>query len=290
MPKLLFHGKGQAAALDLAIFVSICILALSFLFIQSIRSSAAVGFIEENENINEVAVKAIDSLAQSAVEGLELKVIQPVAMEPVDSCLSEEVRLIMGYADQALAALNDIEDTLRTGELPEGNPAVKYFTERMEDLSAYVLSIVDLSEIVENVISSAIREGNIVCDALESLSGLLPGYEDLSCGSLVSDFLDGFFDNVTDSVDFTSLLEDLMDNLDFDEVSEEVIDAIHELRCALEGIRNTANTFITYLEVGASLETSFMEMWPVEADIKFMTIEQFLPRLHVLWTEGFPFQ
>jgi len=88
--------KGQAAALDLAVFISICILALSYLFIQSIQTSASAEFIQENENVNEVAIRALSELADSSGGDLEIKTVQPIALKNVSSCLSNDIQRIMG--------------------------------------------------------------------------------------------------------------------------------------------------------------------------------------------------
>jgi len=51
---------------------------------------------------------------------------------------------------------------------------------------------------------------------------------------------------------------------------------LKELRCALSGLKETANSLLTYIETGLDSRVSFLELFPVEVRSEAMTIEQML--------------
>lgn len=283
MTRSLFHGiKGQTAALDLAVFVAICILALSFLFVQSARSVGSTGFIEENENINEVAIKTINALAQSSVD-VEIKILQTAALKEVNSCLSDDIRTIMSYADRVLEILVEMEREAQSGKLydAEKDPFVIYLTARIDDVSGYVSDSEELLDAAGELLSDANSELAMVCDVIDSLSGLFPGYGDLdfSCSHVISSFLDNMVNNLS-SIDevlssFKSGIINKIESLD-EELEGKLAELIHEIRCSITRIRDTANQFLGYLETGIDPQVSFMELLPVDANIDRLTVEKLL--------------
>ena len=278
------RNKGQAAALDLAVFVAISVLALSWLAIQSMKAGASEIFVQENENVNEVAIRSLNALAQSSASGFVIKTVQPLSMQPVDSCLSEDLRTIMGYADSSITELAELEQEIKSGGFFDisGNPYIAYFEARLGDIDAYLKKAEDLlSEEVGELLSEADSELASVCEAIGYLSQLLPGYEDMemSCGEGVSHLFDGLLANLTDArglvQQFGQDFEDMLDDLE-SQASGVLLEAVHQIRCAVMNVKETAESFLTYLEAGLNTGVSLLELWPVEAKVKGMTIEQVL--------------
>lgn len=275
-------NRGQAAALDLAIFVAICILALSYLFIQSVSSSASTEFVQENENVNEVAIRALDSLVQSSGADLEIMTLQPVALTDVKSCLSDDVRVVMGYAEKSLEALDDLEKEARSGGLLKfGDPYLQYFKTRLGDISSYLSSSITTLGHAKALFNESSSEKGIICNAIGGLSSLLPGYEDLDiqCNAgfsagFLSDLSKGLLDASGVVSKFETTLDYQVDALD--EINEKTADLIHELRCTLTSAKDSANALLTYLETGVDPGISFMELLPVKANLDKATLGKML--------------
>jgi len=277
------RSKGQAAALDLAIFVSICILALSYLFIQSTKASGSTMFVQENENINEVAIRVVDALAKSSAGGINITTLQRVSLTEVESCLSEDIRTILGYIDKALSELDDLEKQAKRGDMASSvtdNPFIVYVDSRMQDLSEYLMDSTSLLDGVQETFDNSIPGQQDICDAISSLSGLFPGYSDLEvdCGiSITSDFLSELETGLTNASGlvenyWASFKQGLVDTEDA--LESELSEAIRGIRCVLEDAKGAANSMLSYLEAGIDPGISFMELLPVEASLKKATIEK----------------
>jgi len=292
MARFLFHGnslqlgnKGQAAALDLALFVSLCVLSLSYLFIESAKASSSESFIMENENINEVAVRAMDSLARSAGGELKIKTVQPIALKEVDSCLSNDIRTIMGHTDDAIGSLDEAEKQLKNNGFFDikNNPYLLYVKARISDIESYLANIGDLvSTVITEQFEKAIAAAESVCSVIDYLSSLLPGYDDMSAGCsglLKSTFLGDLESAVSEAAglvsDFQNEFERQLEELD-SLVTEQLVALIHEIRCALSAVKDSASSLLTYVETGLNTQVSIMELLPVEAEVKGMTIEKML--------------
>lgn len=282
MPKSSLPGiKGQAAALDLAIFVAICILALSFLFIQSARSTGSTGFIEENENINEVAIRAVSALAQSSA-GVEIKTLQTVALKNISSCLSDDIRTIMGYADRVLEKLEEMEKKAESGDIYDisEDPFVIYLSARIDDISFYISKSLGIVNAAAKLFSDADSELATVCSAIDSLSQLFPGYDDLdiSCGGLASSFLDNISESLSEAGEEALNLKSLVDGMESvaDSIEQGLAEEIRQIRCNITKARDAASQFLGYLETGIDPDISFMELLPVDANVQRMTVEKLL--------------
>jgi hypothetical protein len=278
-------NRGQAAALDLAVFVAICILSLSYLFIQSIATSADMGFIQENENINEVAVRALNALAQSSGGDLEIVTVQPIALKPVNAPFSEDIRTIMRYADACIRILDDLEKDLRNGKaisLDSDNPYFIYLKSRISAVSDYLTQSQDLMDgLVSDFFSDAEKAIDVPCDAIRKLSDMLPGYDsvDAGCGSLDDGFLGDLVGGLSDAAGAINDFEgDLSTRLkELESAGRGLLaDSIHALRCAISAAKDAANSLLNYLETGLNTEVSFLELFPVRAKVRGMTIERLL--------------
>jgi len=284
--RLVYSGKGQAAALDLALFASICILALAFLSIQSAKSAGSTGFIEENENMNEVAVRMLSALAQSRGE-LEIRTLQTAALKRVDSCLSDDIQTVMSYADKVIDTLSDIEKKAASGDAydVQKDPFVTYLTSRLDAIDTYILNMSTLVKQAIAELEETSPELKTVCAALEAISGLMPGYDDvhMSCSdNPVTDFLDDMSNNILSAADLSSIFEEqLLEQLDSaisgtGEADPELAQTVRRIRCYLEGIKESANSLLSYLESGIDPGVSFLELLPVNANLEGMTLEKIL--------------
>jgi len=274
--------RGQAAALDLAVFVAICILALSFLFIQSARSAGSTGFVEENENINEVAIKAVRALAQSSCQ-VEIKTLQTAALREVKSCFSDDIRKIMSYSDRILDILAEMEKKVQKEGVYDiiDDPSVIYLSARIDDILSYVSDSQGLLKAADKLLSNADSELGTVCDVIEGLSQLFPGYNDLeiSCGGMISDLLQNISKSFSDTgksiLDLKSAITDSLGSIEGN-LRDELADAIREIRCSVTKSKELSNQFLGYLETGIDTRVSFMELLPVEANVDRMTVEKLL--------------
>lgn len=276
--------RGQAAALDLALFVSICVLSLSFLFIQSAKSSSSNMRIEENENINEVAVRAIEALAHSSGGELEIKTVQPIALAPVEAGFAEDIRTVLHYADKCADLLDQLEKAVRNGGAPcPESPHLTYFQGKLGHVSSYLLSAKDLvGGAVREWLEEAEAEMGAPCEAIGHLAELLPGYEGMEGGCLSgigSQFLEDLMSALLDAEetvsDFEGTIARRLESLT-GMAGEELAEGVRALRCALTEVKDLSNSLLTYLETGLNMEVSFLELWPVEARVDGMTLERML--------------
>ncbi len=269
--------------MDLAIFMSICILALSYLFIQATRSSGSRGFIEENENINEVAVRALSSLVQSGGGEIEIKTVQPISMKAVEADFSEDIRKIMRYADAVIMVLDETLQEARigrSGQLSSDDPYFLYVKSRLDGISEYLLYLDELvGGVISDGFSEAESEKDSPCGTLGQLSDYLPGYgeADRECREATDPFLGVLSGDIAKSMENITFLSRLLDMGGIEALDGiELMDKVKEVRCALSDLKESANSLLTYIETGLNTRVSFLELFPVEVKSEAMTVEQML--------------
>ncbi len=278
-----FGRRGQAAALDLAVFTAICAIALAYLTLQSARAGAASLYLDESENLNELAIRTLDALAEGGVD-FEVKTLQPAALSQVKSCISDDVRKILTYADMAIAALDTMERAAlgQNGAANPDDPFVNYIDSRMGDILKY---LDDSSSLLDSVIAPWLGQAEsakgVPCDALSSIAQYLPGYGemDASCSGSASGLLDGLSGSISSAEDAVSGLKNgLISGLEaLTSLSgEELAGKIRSLRCTLMAVKDAANAVLTYVETGVNMDVSFLELWPVKAGTKTMSLYRLL--------------
>jgi hypothetical protein len=259
--------------MDLAIFVSICILALAYLQIQSLRTSASSEFTLENEKISELAIKTMSSLVQSSGSDLKVTTLQPIAIKAEQSCIAQDLRSIMANLDKAIAAVADAERLNDASQLSE-NPFIIYTEKRLQDIESYLSAASDtISENLDEIVLEAALEAGIACEAIGILSSVFSGYGDLSCGGIAASIIGELAGGLMDSRQSVSSLQmSIAANINGMAGSVDIKAELHELRCSLEKLKDIAGSALSYLQLGVDTKVSFLELVPVEADFKSFTI------------------
>jgi hypothetical protein len=271
--------KGQAAALDFAIFISVCIIALSYLYIESIETDDHEIELAEREKINELATRTLSSLAHSHVDGLEIRTIQPVAIRKTESCFSEDIRQVMDYADKSLKSLDSMEEALRTEGKTTLDPKLAFFVNKIDDLRSNIHKSDGVLDKISEEVSDSSEVVQTLCDSLNSLQSLFSGYGNMDCKSLLFDtILSPIRDLIDESASALSGIEAELENIldSSDSLTSASADAIAELRCKLRETKDIADSILSYIETGVDTNVSLLELWPVETDQKSLTVSKLL--------------
>ncbi len=269
-----YHGtKGQAGLLDLAVFILLSTIALSYLTIQASRSLASTEFVEENENINEIAVTSLRSLLRSRAD-LEISTLQPVAIKPLDSDFSESIEKTLQYFDAAIRKLDEGERALSClGK----DPDLAFVRASLDQVDLYTNIIQDLlTNAIEKEFEDTRVAGADVCDIISLISGMMPGYSDIdaACGGNITRNL--VHAVIGDTAGIHTTLSLLSKDLSKNPASEEVAGELQKLRCELSDARKKLNSILTYLTVGVDTQVSFLELLPLNLDLRDKTIEELL--------------
>lgn len=271
--------------LDTTIFVGILILALTYLYIENVRTSADLSFIQESEDLNERAIRTLEVLTQSSVGELEIKSIQPNSMQPSRNLISNNLKQIMTYMDLGVAILNQMEEDVKRGRkdiaLSESNVrALAHIKTRIGELEDYLELSDNLLSDVEGVLGSSNSVKESVCQVVSELGKMFTTYGDSwDCeNSLELGFLEDLSNAILNATLILekekSDLEDGLEELDGlgDLVDDELQKFVHDLRCELESIRQLADTYLNYFEIGLNVRASLLDLWPVEANVERLTL------------------
>lgn len=233
--------------LDVAMFISISVIALSYLGLESVKTSSSAIFVEESENVNERAIRALDAMVQSSGELVGIYTIQPQSMVPMEGELVDSIRLIMQYTEEAMMVVDEME---------------RFSYDKTDELSGYLDGLGSLVGELEGLIDGGGMSPKAGCEVIEQLNKFFPFYS----GSLRT-----CYDSIgTRSLD--SLLEEMS------EVQRElegwIGGALEEMKCKLAMMRDLANEFLSYLEVGVCRDSSFFDLFPVKASLEGLTLEE----------------
>jgi hypothetical protein len=239
--------SGQASILDVTMFICISVIALSYLGLESVKTSSSTIFVEESENLNERAIQALDALVQSSGEWVQIYTIQPQSMVPMEGELVDSIKQIMRYTEEAIRVVDEMEHFSYDGT---------------DELSGYLNSLGSLVGELEELIDSGGMSPETGCDAMAQLNKFFPFYS--------SDLR--ICHNSIGTRSLNTLLGEMSEVQQ--ELERGLEGSIEEMGCMLAKMRDLASEFLSYLEVGINRDSSFFDLFPVKASVDGLTLEE----------------
>lgn|GEM_PF-3372840 len=270
--------------LDATLFIALAAMGLSFLFIQSLSSTADSEFLAENEDLNEKAIRSLEILAQSAPGNLEIKTIQPHAVTRMDYALADWVHSSIGFLDKAIDEIGEWKKQIEISKGLGGktDEYMQLLDSRIDSLVEAIGGAIGMIDDVTGMLSSAEDEKSTSCDVGDTLVDFFSSYEDLPddcAGSLDTVFLGKIKSGLLDAaLDIGEIKDEIEGFLEYSKTTyySSVLAYLDELICALSSVRDTAKHYLAYLDMGLDMDSSFLDLMPVTARVDGLTMQQLI--------------
>lgn len=287
------NRKGMSAMVDVLLFSVISIFAITTLFIYAQSHQISQVSDVNQQAMNEYTSNTLLTLNYVTVgEDIKYSTVQKSAVTKTEYSKVLTAREWINYINDGVETVDVIERSIdQAGEVEtpaEIVDVVNDIEKQINGLQEEVNAVHDSAKEMKNEIKQFGDSMKELCEGMESVSekfGSVFG-KNMNCNNIdtqTSEATKLLNEIITQTDKVNTELENVKEQLDSYKDSVQILPAdqtpeinkkLHEIRCTLIVIKTSIDHYMNYLEVGVDLEASFIDLWPVEANLRGKTISE----------------
>lgn len=289
--KLNFFGcvKGQAGMVDVMVFSVIVIASITFLFAYTADHQGAKISDVQKQAMNEYAAKTLLMLDYVTVDSdISYATIQKTAVKKTNYSAILNERKKINSIKAEIMEMDSLERSIEQTGVSSVNgkivDSVENIEEEIEQLHKDVELVHDSADNIKKDAEHFMENIDKICISVKNISDKFGGvFGDINCNIGKSDIIKPLDEIIAETEKTGVELEKI--RVRVNEYKKKILifpsdeipgikKSIHEIRCTLIAITSDIDHFMSYFEVGVDLNTSLIDLWPVNANLSGKTISE----------------
>lgn len=291
--KFMENRKGMSAMVDILLFSVISIFAITTLFVYAQSHQISQVSDVNQQAMDEYASNTLLTLNYVTVgEDIKYSTVQKSAVTKTEYSKVLAAREWMNDINDGIETVDVIERSIdQTAEVEPPAEIVEVVNDIEKQINFLQEEVMVVHDSAERMMEEIEKFGDgmkVLCEGIENVSEKFGGVfgKNMNCNNIdmqISEATKPLNEIITQTNKLNTELENVKGQLaDYKDgvkilpadKTPEIKKNLHEIRCTLIVIKSSIDHYMNYLEVGVDLDASFIDLWPVEANLGGKTISE----------------